>query len=80
MCYREGLTLTAVKVKLSPIFAIGEVQRLFTSPNLGIGYDAAADGRFVVVEDALPEGEQARSPAIRIAQNWYEEFRERGRK
>ncbi len=35
------------------------------------------DGRFVMVDAVATEGETTRMPAIRITQNWYEEFRDR---
>ena len=40
-------------------------------------YDLSADGRIVMIEDVIREGEENRKPAIRITQNWYEAFRDR---
>ncbi len=70
----------AVKVNLSPSFSVGEGQLLFQDPTLSGAnwdYDVAADGRFVMVEDVVAEGESRRKAAIRITENWYEEFRDR---
>jgi hypothetical protein len=33
----------------------------------------------VIVEDAAPQDAEQRKPAIRITENWYEEFRGRER-
>ena len=48
-------------------------------PSLGerSSYDVSADGRFFMVEDVVAESVASRKPAIRITENWYEEFRER---
>ncbi len=78
--YVEGDTLMAVKVNLSPSFSVGEGQLLFQDPTLSGAnwdYDVAADGSFVMVEDVVAEGESRRKAAIRITENWYEEFRDR---
>ena len=72
--YVEGDTLVAVKVRVNPIFAVGEAQPLFADPSLGgptWDYDVSADGRVVLVEDVLPEDELTRKPAIHIIENWY---------
>ena len=77
MLVAGGTTLAAAEVTPGPSFAVGEVRRLFTYPNLSAGYDVSADGRFVVVEDVLSESEEQRPPAIRVTENWYQEFRNR---
>ncbi len=43
----------------------------------GFHHSEYVDGRFVMVEDVVAEGETPRNPAIRITENWYEEFRNR---
>ena len=78
--YAEGNSLMAVAVSSSPTFSVGKAQRLFDDSNLGIGawdYDVSSDGRFVMVEDIVEEGEGRRKPAIHVTENWYEEFRDR---
>jgi hypothetical protein len=77
--YVQGDTLMAAPVTTSTEgFATGAARRLFSHDGLAQGYateyDVSADGRFVMV--ATPEGEDA-APAIRVVQNWYEEFRDR---
>jgi Tol biopolymer transport system component len=79
--YVEGGTLMAVPVSTESAFALGRPQPLFETPAPTVtggesGYDVSADGRFLTiapVEDAA----EAAPPAIRIVQNWYEEFRDR---
>ncbi len=39
-------------------------------------YDVSADGQRFVLREAV-EGEIGKPPAIRVVQNWYEEFRDR---
>ena len=39
-------------------------------------YDISADGRRFVLRKAVG-GETAKPPAIRVVQNWHEEFRDR---
>ncbi len=84
--YVEESTLMAVAVSTEQRFVLGQPQRLFESDDLrlrtvtlGWGspeYDVSADGnRFLTVTPV--EDENARSPAIRVVQNWYEEFRDR---
>ena len=77
--YVEGDTLIAVKVTTAPSFSPGSAERLFSSPSLVEqwsypAYDVSADGqRFVLIE---PVG-GPQPAAIRVVQNWYEEFRDR---
>ncbi len=76
----DGNALMAAKVTTTPSFAVGEVRGLFDDPYLGRSswdYDVSEDGRFVMVEEIVPEGESRRKPSIHITQNWYEEFRDR---
>jgi hypothetical protein len=40
-------------------------------------YDVSADGRRFVLREAV-EGASDKPPAIRVVQNWFEEFRDRG--
>ena len=78
--YVEGDTLIAVEVTTRPTFSFGSAKRLFSSPSLveqwpHPAYDVSADGeRFVLIE---PVG-GPQPAAIRVVQNWYEEFRDRG--
>ena len=78
--YVENDTLITLKVTTAPEFSMGAATRLFSSPNLVRpwpvpSYDVSAGGRrFVLIE---PVGD-AKPPVIRVAQNWFEEFRERG--
>jgi serine/threonine-protein kinase len=72
----EGDSLMAASISTTPNFSVHNVRKLFDNPGLSKvwGYDVSADGeRFVVVEHA---GEKPK-PAIRVVQNWYEEFRGR---
>ena len=78
--YVDGSTLTAVRVELDPVFKVGEADRLFSDrwlTGVTFAYDVSADGRFVMVEEATDDAAPPRKPAIRIVQNWYEEFRVR---
>ena len=83
--YVEGeAALMVVSVSTEGAFTLGQPQHLFESSDLlqpgGVSptYDVSADGqRFVMI--APVEGDEAAPPAIRIVQNWYEEFRDRQR-
>lgn len=79
--YIEGTTLIAVEVASGPNFRIGPAERLFSDSKLthdyGWSYDVSGDGRFVMIEDVEDESGEPRKPAIRIVENWYEEFRDR---
>ena len=78
--YVEGGTLMSVPVEVSPTFSVGSVTRLFEHPSLAAGlfiaqYDVSGDGeQFLLAERVEAEVEE---PAIRIVQNWHEEFRDR---
>ncbi len=81
--YVEGeAALMAISVSTEGAFTLGQPQHLFESSDLlqpggsTPTYDVSADGeRFVMI--APVEGEESAPPAIRIVQNWYDEFRER---
>ena len=79
--YVEHDTLVAVSVTLKPTFSVGSTTRLFSHPGLISGYpaqqyDLSADGqRFILKETVVGPDDQP--PSIRVAQNWYEEFRDR---
>ena len=78
--YVEGNTIVAVEVSTEPEFRVGKTERLFADPSFfgtAWDYDVSADGRFVTVEDVIPEGETRHKPSIHITQNWYEQFRDR---
>jgi hypothetical protein len=77
--YLEGTTLTAVSVSTGEGFTQGQPQALFESPDLlsaGVGYDVSADGQRFVTTALVEDNEESAPPAIRIVQNWYEEFRD----
>ena len=78
--YVEGETILAVSVKTSPEFSVGSATRLFEHSSLTRSfypqYDVSADGqRFLL---AAPVEADGVDPSIRVVQNWFEEFRERG--
>ena len=80
--YVEGDTLMAVEVSTSPSFTTAATTRLFQHSDLRATaeyrYDVSADGqRFVLVETV--ESEEAKPPSIHVVQNWFAEFRDRGR-
>ena len=81
--YVEGEdALMTVSISTEPAFTLGQPQVQFESRDLGSGlgaaYDVSADGqRFLTIVPV--EGADAAPPKIRIVQNWYEEFRERGK-
>ncbi len=75
-------TLMAVSVTVEPNLSAGAPERLFSDPGLvqllpgERQYDVAAGGqRFIVSTPVVEAGESP--PAIRVVQNWYEEFRDR---
>ncbi len=77
--YVEGISLIAVPVSMSPSFTPGKPTRLFDTAALEVGsaapgYDVSPDGQQFII--AQPVGD-APQPAIRVVQNWYEEFRAR---
>ena len=78
--YFEGETLLAVPVSAGDVPRFGKPVRLFDDPTAlrrrGQQYDVSEHGqRFVMVEVLEPPP----PPSINIIQNWYEEFRDRGR-
>ena len=80
--YVEGYTLVAVSATTDPGCSTGEPTPLFSEPGLGVDetafwrYDAAEDGeKFAVVTIAPGKGES--QGAIRVVENWYEEFQDR---
>ncbi len=76
--YVEGQTLVAVAVTTKPDFSVGSVTRLFQSdyfqPADWHTYDVSADGQRFVIRDGV---EGAEPSAIRVVQNWYEDFRDK---
>ena len=83
--YVDGVTLMAVEVTTSPVFAAGVIGPLFSDLYLRdpgptratTNYDVSADGRFVMVGSAESEGADGEQPPIQVIENWYEEFRDR---
>ncbi len=82
--YVDDSTMMAVSVSTEPTFALGQPQPLFESVDLkadtGTKYDVSANGkRFVTISPVEDDEEEEEAPSsIRIVQNWYEEFRDRG--
>ena len=77
----SGDTLMAVEFTTSQSLRIGRPKRLFAEPTLRRGtfgwqYDVSRDGRFVIT-DEVEDSEAGHRRAIRVTQNWYEEFRDR---
>ena len=76
--YVEGDRLMAVEVTTNPDFSAGAMTQLFASPGLAGGsmanYDVSEDAKLFVLGDPL---DAVRASAIRVVQNWYEEFRKR---
>jgi Tol biopolymer transport system component len=77
-----GAALMAVSVSTEGAFTLGQPQQLFESSDLRAGgtpsYDVSADGqRFVMA--AMIESEEPAPPAIRIVENWHDEFLDRER-
>ena len=68
----------AVSVSSGPTFLVGSGTRLFEHPSLRwltLLYDVSPNGqRFILHE---PVGEEGPEPSIRVAQNWFAEFRDR---
>ncbi len=81
--YVEGSTLMAVSVSTESAFTLGQPQALFESPGIGGtvsgsgGYDISADGQRFVRAAPVEGNEESAPPAIRVVENWYEEFRDR---
>ncbi len=78
--YVEEDQLKAVSVSTAQGFSPGTPKLLFRDRWLrGFAkqqYDVSADGRRFVLREAV-EGASDKPPAIRVVQNWYEEFRDR---
>ena len=75
--YVEGATLIAVPVSMSPSFSPGEATPLFEAAGLAgvpnaAGYDVSPGGQQFIIAQPVTDALQ---PAIRVVQNWYEEFR-----
>ena len=78
--YVEGDTMIAVSTR--PGFSVGKAARLFQNPNLpyptggfAFRYDVSPDGERFVLREPVVEGDS--QPAIRVVENWFEEFRDR---
>ena len=76
--YRRGQTIMAVAVGGDDPSTWPKPQKLFEGPYLfDIGpthYDAARDGRILMVKTAAPDGNDGPTPII-VVQNWHEELR-----
>ena len=81
--YLHGDTMMAVSVSTESAFTLGHPQPLFEVSGLGGarsggGYDVSADGqRFLTMVPAEADDEETAPPAIRVVENWHEEFRDR---
>ena len=71
--YQNGDKLMAVTIRTRPTFAAAGPRVLFTGPYGELGYDVAADGRFIMVE----RGESEATTQINLIQNWFEELKRR---
>jgi len=75
--YRNGDEVIAVSVQMKPELVIGRPAVLFAGPyemstdNISANYDVAADGRFLMMEDASG-GARA---TVNVVLNWFEELR-----
>ena len=81
--YVRGRTLMAVSVSTEGEFSAGSPIELFEHPGLTRGsdrssYDVSLDGRkFLLATPVGYDPTQASQRAVRVVQNWYEEFRDR---
>ncbi len=80
--YVEGDTMIAVSVSTRPGFSVGKPARLFQNPTLpwtltgfAVRYDVSPDGERFVLREPVGSGDSP--PAIRVVENWFEEFRDR---
>ena len=79
--YVQGDELVSVGVTTTPSLSVSSENKLFRHANLPGDsyvprYDVSADGQKFVVVETL---EEESPPVIRVVQNWFEEFRDRGR-
>ena len=82
--YVEGTTLMAAPVSIEPSFSASRPRRLFDSADLRAAgtsaahYDVFPDGeRFLTITSARTQDSDAAGRALRVVENWYEEFRKR---
>ena len=78
--YIEGNTLVAASVSTTPNFSLNSASSTHSAiqlaaVELGRSYDLSLDGRQILIS-APVSGDAERQ--IRVVQNWYEEFRNRG--
>ena len=75
--YRNADQVIAVPVQMKPELVIGRSAVLFAGPyemstdNISANYDVAADGRFLMMEDASG-GARA---TVNVVLNWFEDLR-----
>ena len=73
--YLAGDTLMAVSIT-EPVFSAGAPAALFRTDRLSAGFDVTQDGkRFLVVRSE----EVRTAQTVTVVQNWFAEFRQRGR-
>ena len=76
------ITLMAIPVSTEQGFTLGQPQVLFEDRSLTIGgpgprYDVSANGQRFVTIAPVEDNEESAPPAIRVVENWYEEFLDR---
>jgi serine/threonine protein kinase/Tol biopolymer transport system component len=79
LVYRSGRRMLAVTVKTASAFSAGKPRVLFegdyvSSGLLGLDYDLAPDGRFLMVKPSADEQTPAR---VRVVVNWIDEVKQR---
>jgi len=85
--YRNGDAVIAVMVETEPAFKAGKAQTLFQGTYTSLlslvernPWDISRDGRFLMMKEVTPTGEQAAAKGprkINIVVNWFEELKER---
>ena len=82
----QDQAIVEVDIATRPALVLGVPRKLFTRRPSGVrlpfgwpdGFDVSADGkRFLVLQ---PAGEQRGPTAITLVENWFAEFRDKGRK
>jgi serine/threonine-protein kinase len=75
--YRDGSSVMAAAVEMSPTFEVRGVVRLFDGPYLvflGGSFDVARDGRFLMMKEATPHDQKPASSLV-VVVNWFEELK-----
>jgi Tol biopolymer transport system component len=75
--YRCGDKMMAVTIETEPELKVGTPRELFkgqfrgTTSHLGLSYDIAPDGRFIMIQ----EDEESAKTRINVVLNWFEELK-----